>query len=148
MPKKAGTHRRSVGVHEEGGGQMKEIKFRAWDLERKRMYDVQGINWYDREVYYSYSDAWYPNGYSISDEQYLDKVILMQYTGLKDKNKREIYEGDVIKVFGTRIGYIQWIDSLASFGVTIQKEPMPIPLHEENNIVDSVEIIGNTYENK
>jgi len=63
---------------------MREIKFRAWDKEKKE-WVYFGLN----EVYGMGQDL--PNGYAKID---FDK--LMQYTGLKDKNGKEIYEGDIV----------------------------------------------------
>lgn len=66
---------------------MREIKFRAWDKEDKQMFNVIMIAWpQGREIRTIVSGK----GGSCPDP------ILMQYTGIKDKNGKEIYEGDVV----------------------------------------------------
>lgn len=74
---------------------MREIKFRAWATESKEMYyDV----WFDQlEVFVEDEEGdWNVLGDRVPSRM-LQHCILMQYTGLKDKNGKEIYEGDVCR---------------------------------------------------
>lgn len=68
---------------------MREIKFRAWNKERK-MLCTQGLQFTYEEPYGIY-DVYSPN------EDEMEEYVVMQYTGLKDKNSKDIYEGDVVK---------------------------------------------------
>lgn len=129
---------------------MREIKFRAWLKEEKKMVNVETIDFTDKSIQYLEKNE-FINAYLLRRMIFGD-IELMQYTGLKDKNGKEIYEGDIMKYkfpYDKRLKHISPVKSLeteASFGIK-DRYGNEIPLYAilANNYF---EVIGNIYENK
>lgn len=115
----------------------REIKFRVWDIENKEMLNVQELD---------FEPTFYGGRIAIRPDQYNDyfdteDMILMQYTGLHDKNEKEIYEGDIVK-YENMTGKIMFFNG--SFIMSNFEETEEWELGVIN---EELEIMGNIYDN-
>ena len=126
----------------------REIKFRAWLKEDKKMENVKTMDFTDKTIRCLKKNE-FINAYLLRRVSF-DDVELMQYTGLKDKNGKEIYEGDIVLVKPG--GISTWYKTVVKF-----KEGAFIAslIDGENYIYifnrgfdsNDFEILGNIYEN-
>lgn len=120
---------------------MREIKFRAWHKEKKIMGEVLGIDILHKEIFFSNGDV---DCCGFADLKYIE---LMQYTGLKDKNNKEIYEGDIVKLRANHgIGVVKYYDEWGAFVVEYIK-PRPLAVLGMNYYKEDIEVLGNIYKN-
>jgi hypothetical protein len=108
---------------------MREIKFRVWNNLNKNF------------IYFDiYED--YPSGI------YGGVSCPQQFTGLKDKNGQEIYEGDFINFAYTPktifTGHVRWFNDRGSFGVTVDNAFETF--EELMDYWNSVEVVGNIFQ--
>ncbi|RNE05599.1 YopX family protein [Lacticaseibacillus paracasei] len=124
----------------------REIKFRAWNKKDKVMVDVASINFWPDGVLSVLEDV------DDAEPQLADGYELMQYTGLHDKNGRDIYEGDIIvthpksRYEAPKSGVVQFGGHCPSFGYkTEDGEEYDI---WSSNAYRTYEVIGNIFEDK
>ena len=131
-------------------------KFRAWISEADTMAnDLKGIDFENETVVLK--KLYYEDGFPVETEVFeveIGNAILMQSTGLRDMNNREIFEGDIItngkdvmcmKRHNTLGFYVEQkgkVEFIADCAILEEFE------EDAKEIADSLEIIGNIYENK
>ena len=124
---------------------MREIKFRAWhrELEEWTNYSISNIDGNTIDFYNKEAGFW-------ESDREGEQFTLCQYTGLKDKNGKEIYEGDVIKAisFARWIGVVEYSDENQAFIFDdLDKKYRGKSTVFMNQFDDGFEILGNIYEN-
>ena len=133
---------------------MREIKFRVLidrEMYYQDKYEAYGDNLSSIDIcketititsFYNYEDV-----YRFEDEE----VKLMQYTGAKDKNGTEIYEGDIVKIIKSE-GYGEYYEQVKYTGKIeycvseFRIQPLNLKLSDENIV--EIKVIGNIYESK
>lgn len=126
---------------------MREIKFRAWD-KVKQIWCNYKID--DGTVYFMDNDTgcWYRNYHG----KY-ENFDLMQYTGIKDINNVEIFEGDIVKLSKENsdfkeIGVVKFDENKASYVLETQDDDLSYNISYYNYHKVYYRVIGNIYENK
>jgi len=124
---------------------MREIKFRAWDKIHKEMSTWPSL--------YDNPNLWeYILSHNEQFENWIGDIVLMQYTGLKDKNGTEIYEGDILLFNNSHNGMNRKWKCVVKYrgGSFVCEYPVDgVYNHFDSWNVPKVtwEVIGNIYEN-
>ena len=126
-----------------------KYRFRAWDKTTNQMRGCYGFNDMELEVYVC----------SVADDEFngrpktvhalkrsFDEVVIMQSTGIMDKNCVEIFEGDILyhPLQGKRKVYYPYSDSVASYGLREISTGFGSTLQDAHAVW---QVIGNIYEN-
>ena len=114
---------------------MRKIKFRAWDKENEKMMKVSSLHLENKEISVKENGTFHL--FRMQD--------LMQYTGLKDKNGKEIYEGDIVILNDAEEESRCVVKYKYGSYILVDGD-----LRENlSNVEDRfLEVIGNIYENK
>ena len=113
----------------------REIKFRVWDKRHNSMEYINDLYWFEENGIHDFND---------------DNYIFMQNTGLKDKNGKEIYDSDIVKVIwgsGKIVFYeVKYCGSLGYYYLRDTKNK------EDDDIIciydySQMDVIGNVFDN-
>lgn len=125
--------------------QVRKIKFRAWHLHENKMYDVYNL------------DILFGRYWSEERRECLFScdIELMQYTGLKDKNGKEIYEGDIVivtcysyeQIESESTGEVVYSEALACFALSDGENGFATLSDLQGPFRTEYEVIGNIYDN-
>jgi uncharacterized phage protein (TIGR01671 family) len=117
-------------------------RYRAWNKATKEMHEVDDIVSIDFEKKQIYVKTLFFNQLN---HYVFDAVVLMQSTGLRDKNGKEIFEGDIVdSEDGILSGVVEFRPDLGMFVSTLIKYNN---FERLCNVADSVHIIGDIYTN-
>lgn len=117
------------------------LRFRAWNKATKEMYEVDDI----MSIDFGKSEIGVKTLFFERTNYYkFDDIVLMQSTGMRDKNDREIFEGDIIdSTDGFLTGVIEFRVSLGMFVSDLVEYNN---FERLCNVASSRKIIGNTWE--
>nr|DAQ62740.1 MAG TPA: YopX protein [Caudoviricetes sp.] len=114
----------------------REFEFRAWLTKYNKMVNI--YSWNIWQEYFMCSEY--------DSEFYLEETPIMQYTGLKDKNNKEIYEGDILfESFGER--YYKVVFENGSFKAEFEGDFEEYSFDLIDVVAQGCEVVGNIYEN-
>jgi uncharacterized phage protein (TIGR01671 family) len=119
---------------------MREFKFRAWDVTCEEMWTPFQPVQFEEDGYYKWED--------INNDNC--NIKLMQYTGLKDQNGTDIYEGDIVikddyETIIVSYG-IQGVDAFEGIGFNLWSHYGE--KQDGTRLQSELLIVGNIYENK
>lgn len=113
----------------------REIKFRVWAKKRKGYRELDQLVFNNQGL----EEIWvFPKDDEMQQVYHPSEMVVEQYTGFTDKNGKEIYEGDIVRV---SYGYNYEVRQLKSGAWRIGRDDLCV-------WADSSEVIGNIHENK